>query len=427
MEPFVKTFQGQAAAPHARTSVCGLLADVKRTNIAAMAYRFGQSRLPLQGFLGWDAWDDAPLRHALLVQGTTHLGPGDGVLVFEPSGFAKAGRESVGVARPWGGRLGQVDNGQGALSLGSVSSQGHPRVATRLSLPKAWPPEKARRDTAGVPQAVRGDRTRHQWALALLANHGARLPHRWLAGADALGRPAWLRRRLVAWGERSRLAVPSHPARRALEGEPPASRGRGRRPTRPGHTVAAWSQSLGEEAWRRSAVRDGAKGPLVVEAGKRRVGSRTPRRQQGEAEMVVVLRSRDRDHQQGITVDSSRSHAGPETPRWACARVATAEQRFAACLPRSQSEAGWADYAGRHWTGWQQQHTLSLLATWCLVWDTERGKTMDPCHHLPADASGPRHELARGVSVWDEVASAEGVPEALATQCAGSLLALEPA
>ena len=190
MEPFVKTFQGQAAAQHARTSVCGLLSDVKRKNIASIAYRFGQSRLPLQGFLGWDEWDEESLRQELIVQVKTHLGQGDGVLVFDPSGFAKSGRESVGVARQWCGRLGKVDNCQVAMYLGYVSSKGHTLVDTRLSLPKAWTKDKARLDKAGVPQAVRGYRTRHQLALEMLANHGARLPHRWMAGDDEMGRPS---------------------------------------------------------------------------------------------------------------------------------------------------------------------------------------------------------------------------------------------
>ena len=62
--------------------------------------------------------------------------------------------------------------------------------------------------------------------------------------------------------------MPSNTAIRDLEVEPPASSGRGRRSTRPWQNVAAWSQSLGEEAWRSIDVRDGAKGPLVVEAVK---------------------------------------------------------------------------------------------------------------------------------------------------------------
>ena len=47
-----------------------------------------------------------------------HLGQADSVLVFDPSAFPKSGRESVGVARQWCGRLGKVDNCQVAVYLG---------------------------------------------------------------------------------------------------------------------------------------------------------------------------------------------------------------------------------------------------------------------------------------------------------------------
>jgi SRSO17 transposase len=91
-----------------------------------------------------------------------HLGQADGVLVFDPSAFPKSGRESVGVARQWCGRLGKVDHGQGAISGGSVSRKGHTLVDLRVSRPKAWTQEKARVDKAGVPKVHRGYRTRHQ-------------------------------------------------------------------------------------------------------------------------------------------------------------------------------------------------------------------------------------------------------------------------
>ena len=202
MKPFVRIFQGQAAAQHAKTYVYGLLSNVERKNIESIAYRFGQSRLPLQSFIGWDAWDDAPLRDELRGQVKTHLGQGDGVLVFDPSGFPKSGRESVGVARQWCGRLGKVDNGQVAISLGDVSAKGHTLVAMRLYLPKAWTQEKARLDKAGVPQARRGYRTRHPLALARLEQDGPALPHGWIAGDDERGRPYGFRRRLATLGER---------------------------------------------------------------------------------------------------------------------------------------------------------------------------------------------------------------------------------
>ena len=221
MKPFVSIFEGQAADQHAKTSVCGLLSNVERTNIASIASRFGQSRLPLQGCIGWDAWDDVPLREAWRGQGKTPLGQGDGVLVCDPSGFPTSGRESVGVARQWCGRLGKVDNCQVAISLGYVSRKGHTLVDTRLYLPKAWTKETARLDKAGVPTAARSYRTRHQLALERLAQTGASLPHRWMAGDDEMGRPSWFRRRLAALGERYVLAVPSNTSRRDVEVEPP--------------------------------------------------------------------------------------------------------------------------------------------------------------------------------------------------------------
>jgi len=289
-------------------------------------------------------------------------------------------------------------------------------VDLRLYLPKEWTQDKARLATAGVPRACWGYRTRHQLALEMLAATSAALPHRWIAGDDEMGRPSWFRRRLAALGERYLLAVPSNTMIRDLQTEPPAYSGRGRRPQRPWQSVAVWSQGLDEKAWQRVNVRDGSKGPLVVDIVKRRVVSRTHRRQQGDEEMLVVVRYRDRDQQQVVKVDYYLSNAAPETPLGECARVAKAEHRIEECLQRSKSEAGLADYEVRHWTGWQHHQTLSLLATWFLERETQRGKKMDACNHLAADSPGHRDNLARGVSVRDDVAYAEGAPEALATQ-----------
>src|SRR2546422_1484883 len=300
MKPFVRIFQGQAAEQHAKTYVCGLLSNVERKNIESIAYRFGQSRLPLQSFIGWDAWDDVPLREELRGQIKTHLGQGDGVLVFDPSGFAKSGRESVGVARQWCGRLGKVDNCQVAIYLGYVSRKGHTLVDLRLYLPKEWTQDKARLQKAGVPQARRGYRTRHQLALEMLEQNGASLPHGWIAGDDEMGRPYWFRRRLAALGERYMLAVPSNTMMRDLETPAPADSGKGRPPKRPWQSVKTWAESLGTEAWRRVDVRDGAKGPLVVDVVKRRVVSRTHRRQQGDEELVAGIRHRDQDPEQVV-------------------------------------------------------------------------------------------------------------------------------
>ena len=74
-----------------------------------------------------------------------------------------------------------------------------------------------------------------------------------------MGRPSWFRRRLAALGERYLLAVPSNTLMRDLETRAPAYGGQGRPPQRPWQGVASGATSLGDDAWRRIDVRDGAK------------------------------------------------------------------------------------------------------------------------------------------------------------------------
>jgi SRSO17 transposase len=406
MAPFVETFCRQEPDQHAQTYVCGLLSDVEHKNVESIAYRFGQDRLPLQRFIGWAPWDDMPLRQELTRQVAEQLGQAEGVLVFDPSSFPKSGTESVGVARQWCGRLGKVDNCQVAVYLGYVSGAGHTLVDMRLYLPKAWTTDKARLAKAGVPKAHRGYRSRHQLALDMLQTSGTRLPHGWIAGDDEMGRPYGFRRRLDRLGERYMLAVPGNTLIRDLETAPPAASGRGRRPQRPWQRLEQWSASLAAETWTTVDVRDGAKGPLVVEVVKRRVVARTPQRQEGHPELAVVVRYWDRDRRAVVKVDFSLSNGAAETALTEFARVAKAEHRIEECLERSKSEAGLADYEVRNWTGWHHHQTLSLIATWFLVTETKRGKKMGPSDDLTADSRGHCAALAPRVSVRDVVASA---------------------
>ena len=96
--------------------------------------------------------------------------------------------------------------------------------------------------------------------------------------------------------------------------------------------------------------------------------------------------------------------------------MAKAAHRIEECLQRSKSEAGLADYEVRHWTGWQHHQTLSVLATWFLDRETQRGKKMDPSDHITADSPGHCDDSARGVSAEHEVAYVGAMPKALTAQ-----------
>lgn len=389
LQPFVACLARREQVEHAQTFVSGLLSDLDHKNVESIAYRFGEERSPLQWFIGMSAWDDAPMRDELVRQVGQELGEEDGVIVFDPSSFPKSGRESVGVMRQWCGRLGKIENCQVAVYMAYVSRREHALVDTRLYLPKDWTNDRPRCKKAGVPKGTRY-RTRHQLCLEMLQQHGGQLPHQWIAGDDEMGRPSWFRRRLDSLGEQYLLSVPSNVLIRDLDVDPPPYGGFGRKPQQPWMRMDTWTAMLDEAAWTRVDVRDGSKGPLIVEVVKRRVMTRTNKRRKGDEEVLVVIRYKDRDNQSVLQTDYYLSNAPLETEVAEFARVVKAEHRIEECLQRAKSEAGLGDYEVRNWNGWHHHQTLSLIATWFLLTEARRGKKMDTGDDAPAAPRGHR-------------------------------------
>lgn len=391
VEPFGRLLKQAAQRSHAADYVSGLLSDLERKNVESIAYRHDQDRDQLQHFMGCAAWDHAPLMRELARQVGAELGEDDGVIVFDPSAFPKKGKQSVGVARQWCGRLGKVDNCQVAIYMAYVSRLDHVLVNTRLYLPEEWAKDRARRKAAGVPKEVRFQ-TRHAQALEMLAEQGHLLPHAWVAGDDEMGRTAAFRRELNARGERYLLAVPCDTLVRDLDAPPPAYGGRGMPPKRPFQRVDRWRDALRAEAWTRINVRDGDKGPLEVEVATCPVRTKINRRIMKYDEVLVIVRSLD---DEGATkYDFYLSNAPRETPVKEFARVALSAHRIEEAIKRGKSEAGLSHYEVRTWLGWHHHQVLSLIAAWFLVREAQRGKKMDPGDDRPTDSRRHCHVAA---------------------------------
>ena len=375
LDPFVASLQRSEQEHHARHYIAGLLSDLEYKNAESIAYLHDQKREPLQQFLGQSLWEHRPLIAELVRQVAEQLGGPDGVLVFDPSAFAKKGKASVGVQRQWCGRLGKVENCQVGVYLGYVGSRDHALVDFRLYLPQEWSQDRPRCDRAGVPRTVRFQ-TRHALALEMLDEHGTALPHAWVAGDDEMGRSTAFRQALSERQECYLLAVPSNTTVRDLEASPPSYGGRGRRRVVPFERVDRWAAALPEAAWTEITVRDTDKGPLVVQAVKRRVCARTEGRRVGPEEVLVVVRQRQEDGT--WKHDYHLSNGAYATELREFTRVANAEHRIEECLQRAKGEAGLADYEVRTWRGWHHHQTLALVATWFLTQESWRGKKWTP-------------------------------------------------
>src|SRR4051812_28271322 len=97
--PFADRLVRREQRDHARTYLAGLVSDLKRKTAESIAYRHDQERHGLQHFVGSSTWDHRPLLRELAGQVGRAIGTPDGVIVFDPSGFAKKGRASAGVPR----------------------------------------------------------------------------------------------------------------------------------------------------------------------------------------------------------------------------------------------------------------------------------------------------------------------------------------
>jgi SRSO17 transposase len=371
-QPFIASLGRREPKQNAQTYISGLLSDLGRKNVESIAYRYDQDRRALQRFVAFAPWDHQPLLEELAGQVGAELGEDDGVIVFDPSAHKKCGNDSVGVQRQWLGRLGKVDNGQVAIYMGYASRKEHGLVDTRLYLPKQWAKDKARRNNCGVPKQIRYQ-TRHELALDMLKNNGKYLPHSWIAGDDEMGRSSRFRRDLRALDEQYLLAVPSNSSIRDLDSLPAAYGGRGQRPKQPFQRVDVWRDSLMDDAWARIDVRDGEKGPLVLEIVKRRVVARTERSWHDSTEELLIV-TRSADGKGKVKYDYYLSNASADTVLEELARVVKAEHRIEDSLKRAKSEAGLSDYEVRTWAGWYHHQTLSLIAAWFLILETRRGK-----------------------------------------------------
>jgi SRSO17 transposase len=409
-QPFIACLVRSEQAEHAHTYLGGLLSGLERKNCECIAYLFDQERGPLQHFLGRSCWDHRPLLTELANQVAAELAEPDAVLVIDPSGFAKKGDDSVGVARQWLGRFGKVDNGQVGIYLAYVSRKEYALVNVRLFLPEERARDYDHRQKCGIPKGTTF-KTRHELALEMLHEQRELLPHAWVTGDDEMGRSSKFRADLREMHERYLLAVPCNTTIRDLDGERPIGQ-RGLELVRPFEQVQVWAAAQPEGAWTTLEVRDGEKGPLTVKVITTRVLARDEDGRIGPEELLVVIRSLEQDG--SWKTDYWLCNAAADIPRTELARVAKAEHRIEECLQRGKSEAGMADYEVRTWQGWHHHQTLSMIASWFLVRQALRGKQVAPAVTVPQIRAGLALLLAEACGAY--------TPERIARRCTRRLV-----
>lgn len=380
LQRYLPKFYRTEQRHNATTVIRGLLSGLERKTCEPIAIEAGLARKPIQFFVGSGKWDDEAVMAELRIHVREELSEPEGVVVIDPSGFPKKGTQSCGVDRQWCGRLGKVDNCQIGVFLVYAAKAGYAPLDRQLYLPEDWANDGARRAKCHVPPEVKFQET---WriALDLLDRSLPGLPHGWIVGDDELGRAAEFRAGLRERSERYVLDVPCNTTVRDLERRRPPRKkaGVGRKREVAFRRADAWAASQPESRWERITVREGEKGPLVVDAMSVRVRTKQDRRI-GPEERLVVIRPVGESR-----IDYALSNAGPEVPLAEVVGAQRQRHRIEEVFGAGKGEVGLDHYEVRSWVGWHHQMTLSLVAMWFLCLERRRVGGENAGDHRVAD------------------------------------------
>ena len=323
---------------HAGQYLEGLLAPIERKNGWTIAEHVGAKEpKAIQRFLNLASWDADALRDLNRDYALENLSDPAGVLVADPTGFAKKGKKSAGVQRQYSGTLGRIDNCQIGTFLAYVNSE-HDRVLIdrELYIPeKSWFGDRQRCAEAAIPPELEFA-TRPQQVITMIERAlrgGVRFA--WFTADEEFGQNPGLREYLDNGAIAYVMAVPKNTEFLDAAGRVV--------------TVRDIPAQLPPGAWQRRACGIGAKGFRVYD--------------------WAIIDSADPDHPYMIrrsTDDGELAFYHCYNPRRApvgeLVRVAGARWPIEECFGTGKGQVGLDNYQVRLYHAWYRHITLSMLA-----------------------------------------------------------------
>src|SRR5271167_305282 len=131
--------------------VQGLLSDLQRKNIEAIALELGKAPRTLQRFVESIKWDETGVRDACQrLVAREHAHP-EAIGCLDESGTTKSGAHTVGAARQWLGSRGKVDNGVVGVHLSYCAPGFQCLLDSELYLTQEWAADRTRRKNTTSP------------------------------------------------------------------------------------------------------------------------------------------------------------------------------------------------------------------------------------------------------------------------------------
>lgn len=374
-ENFTDCFQRSESRDNFYRYMSGQLCHLERKSIEPIAFAIEGAKVrAMQHFVSDARWDEEKIIFKYRGLVNDDIGHPDGAIIFDESGFAKKGDNSIGVARQYSGNIGKVDNCQVGVFAAYTSPYGYSLIDKRLYIPEKWFSDdySERREKCLLPPEIKFQ-TKPQLAAEILRGvaEQKQLPFRYVladsvyANSDFIeavesligityllqvpeDTPCWLQKPMVIdktfkyRGHERTKKVLSSKAKNNI-------------------SVKTLAKSINDFFWYRRTVSEGTKGPIEYEFTKRRIVLS----HQGLPQKTVWLfirRTLDKDPKFSFYISNAPLSTRLGTFVWLSGLRWSIEQ----CFEETKTELGMDQYEVRKFTGWHHHMLTSMLAHYFL-------------------------------------------------------------
>jgi SRSO17 transposase len=375
---------------HFRTYLLGLMEDLPRKNVEAIALAAGTAVRTLQEFLSQLRWKDDRLHELYQHLVADRHGCENAIGVIDSSGHPKQGHKTPGVQRQYCGQTGKIDNCVVGTHL--LYTDNHPSnpfscmLDSELYLPKSWEHDAVRRKEAGIPEDVH-----HQpeWQLAVnllleALSNGIRFS--WVTFDEGFGKVPAFWFSLDRLGLRSVGEVPAN--FRSWPTEPKYGSLQGPFASKEVRNVVRHSPVFREQPWQRVHVKDTTRGKQVWQVKAARVqlvgSDDAGRSRPTDRRYWLIVATNEKTNEVKYYV----SNASENTPVAEILRAAMARWHVEQWFERAKQLAGFGDFEVRKYLGLMRHWLCSRIAMYFLAAETKRLRGEKSSDHVRAGDVG---------------------------------------
>lgn len=154
LDIFGDCFRGTAGRKLLLVYVRGLLSDVQRKNMEAIALAQKIPPRTLQRFLESIKWDEQRLRDRCQQLIAAEHQDDDAIGLIDETGTTKSGNHTAGVKRQYNGNRGKIENCINNVAISYTSEDFHCLLDVGLYLPQEWADDPQRRKKTTSPTTL---------------------------------------------------------------------------------------------------------------------------------------------------------------------------------------------------------------------------------------------------------------------------------